>query len=493
MTERVNEYKLECYKKIMPLETRENVWLVENSVDGCRFVMHKLPVSSLKVYETLKDIHHPNIVEIFDVFCHDGFLYVIEAYIKGEPLSEVIAEKLLPQKQVLKIGKQLLSALCHLHKHNIIHRDIKPENIMYDKDGNAKLIDFNIARFFNRDKSADTTAKGSRHYAPPEQFGFTQSDYRTDIYALGVTLNELATGKLPEEKICRGMLGRIVRRCTELDPKRRYQTAAQTIRHIRQLETMRILFVFASAAIFGAAIFAALLRPGIRPEPKYAQTQTPENTPTETSAPPETSALPETPAPPDDLPSDTVEYEERIIRLKPPEWCPSTLLTENMNREFTETLADGKSKVDISLKKKKEQLTVSCTFSDNRTKQFSFEDVSRQQYNQLGYSINTDIENTSPEYEVVTQDIDQDGQEEFLIALAWRKLVDTPNPAYRYYLTEYCTVWVIYNMGQEEPVCSEPLYFEGGMPELQGGTVLIDSVNNTWYTFDCKQGTWLLC
>lgn len=481
MPELINEYKLECYQKMKPLGTRGNVWLVEDSVNGGCFVMHKLPPDSRKVYETLKGIRHPGIVEVSDVFCHGGFLYVVEEYISGSPLSDVIEKKVLPQKQVLKIGKQLLSALSSIHKHNIIHRDIKPENIMYDQDGNVKLIDFDIARFFIHDKSSDTTAKGSRDYAPPEQFGFTQSDYRTDIYALGVTLNELATGKLPEEKTCRGRLGRIVRRCTELDPKRRYQTAEQIISHIRWLETERILFVLASAAALGAAIFAAFLWPMIRSEPEHVKTETTENIPQET------------PAPLDDTPSVSVEYEDRIIRIRPPQWYPSTLLAGDMKQEFTETLANGNMKADISLEKTEERLTFSCTFSDGRTKQFSFEDVSRQQYNQLGYSINTDIKNTSPEYEVMTEDIDQDGQEEFLIALAWRKLVDTPNPANRYYLTEYCTVWVIYHTGQGKPACSEPLYFEGCMPELQGGTVLFDSMQNTWYAFDCKQGTWLLC
>ena len=90
-------------------------------------------------------------------------------------------------------------------------------------------------------------------------------------------------------------------------------------------------------------------------------------------------------------------------------------------------------------------------------------------------------------------DIDQDGQEELLIALAWRKLVNTPNPAYRYYLTEYCTVWAIYRTGQGEPACSEPLYFEGCMPQLEESMVLCDSSQNTWYAFDGKKGTWILC
>ena len=99
MADLINEYKLDCYQKIKPLGTGGNVWLVEDSVDGGRFVMHKLPPDSQKIYETLKGIRHPGIVEISDVFCHDGFLYVVEEYIDGSPLSDVITKRFFPKNR----------------------------------------------------------------------------------------------------------------------------------------------------------------------------------------------------------------------------------------------------------------------------------------------------------------------------------------------------------------------------------------------------------
>lgn len=110
---------------------------------------------------------------------------------------------------------------------------------MIDSFGNVKLIDFDIARLFSEEKTKDTTLKGSKDYAPPEQFGFSQSDYRTDIYSLGVTINEIAVGELPEKKLCRGRLGAVVKHCIEFDPKRRYQTADQALRQYYSFKRKR--------------------------------------------------------------------------------------------------------------------------------------------------------------------------------------------------------------------------------------------------------------
>ena len=236
--------------------------------------MRRLPADSLRLCQILGQIRHPNIVEIFDVFTYGGFLYVIEEYLEWELLSDRMDKAVLSHRCALNVGKQLLGALSVLHEHHIVHRDIKPENIMIDRAGNVKLIDFDIARIFSKDKSSDTVAKGSRAYAPPEQFGFAQSDCRADIYSLGVTLNELATGKLPEEKRCAGRLGAIVRRCTEFDPKRRYQTASQALSHISRLEK-RSIFLYSGTGILVLVTAGMLLagsykhKPSLQPSVCY--------------------------------------------------------------------------------------------------------------------------------------------------------------------------------------------------------------------------------
>ena len=236
MSDMVNEYKLESYVKKSPLGNKGTMWVVEEVIKRKRFVMRQLPAASQRVYQILKELHHPNIIEIVDVFSCHGFCYVIEEYLDWELLADRIAVKKLSKYQVRSVAKQLLRALILLHENSIVHKDIKPENIMIDSFGNIKLIDFDIAHLYSEDKTKDTTLKGSKDYAPPEQFGFSQSDCRTDIYALGVTLNEIAVGELPEKKLCRGRMRTVVKRCIEFDPKRRYQTANQALKHIYRQE-----------------------------------------------------------------------------------------------------------------------------------------------------------------------------------------------------------------------------------------------------------------
>lgn len=115
-----------------------------------------------------------------------------------------------------------VSALFFLHSKGFVHRDLKPDNIMVDKNGRVVLIDFNTSRKETPQKK-DTEIMGTAGYASPEQIGTSKSDSRTDIYSAGVLLNVLITGVHPSEKIPRGKLGRIIRKCTNINPDSRYQ------------------------------------------------------------------------------------------------------------------------------------------------------------------------------------------------------------------------------------------------------------------------------
>lgn len=232
----VNEYKPPCYRKIQTLGEKGGLWAVQESVTGKMFVMRELSQESREVYERLKDIRHPNVVRVFEVFSVNGTFYGVEEYVQGQSLFWILTQRGTFGSKVLSVGEQILKGLSILHKNGIIHRDIKPENVMMDKTGKVKLIDFHIARVFRGEKERDTTRKGTKGYASPEQFGYRQTDCRTDIYSLGVTLNELAVGKLPGEEMCRGGLGVFVRKCTEFDPKRRFQTAEEAFRGLKWLE-----------------------------------------------------------------------------------------------------------------------------------------------------------------------------------------------------------------------------------------------------------------
>lgn len=467
MTDLVNEYKLECYHKIMPMGTKDNLWIVEDSVTKKQFVMRRLPMSSKQVYQSLAQIHHASIVEINDIFLCDGDLYVIEEYLEWELLSDVINTKRLSQRQVLSIGRKLFDALSVIHDHNIVHRDIKPENIMIDAHGNVKLIDFDIARLFSEDKNTDTSVKGSRDYAPPEQFGFTQSDGRVDIYSLGVTLNELAVGKLPEYKICKGKLGVVIRHCIEFDPKRRYQSAKQALKHMDWLEKRNLVIVFVTSALLLLLIFLTISLSHLKRkedgEQKFVQNDV------------------------ESLFSST-EYQDRIIFVKNPDQYPSFTMSENKKYEFSTDLG-LKTILTASVEKENEQLFLTCELASGDVSNFEFDDVFSDVYKQKGYSINIDFEKTVPEYEILLDDIDGDEIMDLLVTLAWRHCSQTPDPANRYYLTEYSILWVVYTTKENELACSEPLYFEGFVPSLQSDNIILNDGENVWYTFQNEK--WL--
>ena len=110
-------------------------------------------------------------------------------------------------------SNMLIAGLGALHRCSLVHRDINANNILITTDGNVKIIDYGIVRLFDKSKSTDTVILGTPGYAAPEQFGFTQSDSRTDIYALGVLMNVMMTGRLPSEDTARGGISRIIEKC----------------------------------------------------------------------------------------------------------------------------------------------------------------------------------------------------------------------------------------------------------------------------------------
>ena len=157
----------------------------------------------------------PVIVEVTKEF------YVMQ-YVQGRALSEILKEGCLPEEEAKNYILQLLDAVEVLHRFQIVHRDIKPENIIIKPDGTLVLIDFDIARKFAYDKKRDTEYLGSAGYAAPEQYGFTQSDERTDIYAVGAVYNQMLSGAFPTERLADGYTGKIIARCTAIDSGKRY-------------------------------------------------------------------------------------------------------------------------------------------------------------------------------------------------------------------------------------------------------------------------------
>ena len=188
-------------------------------------VLHSLP-KPIKAYEILCGIKHNNLPEVFDAITLTDGQIVLEEYIDGMTVAQVMESGKYSRLGVRRVIKSVCAALDVLHGRNIVHRDIKPENILIGKNGRVVLIDFNAARQMSFG-GKDTEIMGTVGYASPEQLGITQSDERTDIYAVGILLNVMLTGKHPSERIAGGYYGHIVKKCTSVNPNDRYQSAAK--------------------------------------------------------------------------------------------------------------------------------------------------------------------------------------------------------------------------------------------------------------------------
>lgn len=147
----------------------------------------------------MKKLDHPSLPRIVDIIDNGITIYVVMDYIEGESLDKILNEYgSQPEELVISWAKQLCDALSYLHsqKPPIIYRDMKPANVMLKPEGNIKIIDFGIAREYKEQNLADTTVLGTKGYAPPEQYS-GQTDPRSDIFALGMTMHHLLTGVDP--------------------------------------------------------------------------------------------------------------------------------------------------------------------------------------------------------------------------------------------------------------------------------------------------------
>ncbi len=145
------------------------------------------------------ELVHPNIVSVYDVGEEDGMQYLVMEYVKGMDLKRYIQTQYpIPYRTVVDIMQQILSAIDLAHHHRIIHRDLKPQNILMDENGTVKIADFGIAIALSETSITQTNSMlGSVHYLSPEQARGSMATNQSDIYALGIILYEILTGKVP--------------------------------------------------------------------------------------------------------------------------------------------------------------------------------------------------------------------------------------------------------------------------------------------------------
>lgn len=209
---------------------KNSVYLVRSQLDEGIYIKKELKNYNLDVYNQIIKIENIYMAKIYEMFKCDDSLIVIEEFINGKTLQRILDDN-GPLDEDIAIGYiiNLCSILDILHNQtpSVIHRDIKPSNIIIDNSGVLKLIDFDVSRVYKEESNMDTHILGTKGYASPEQFGFEQTDCRSDIYSVGVLINVLTTGKHIKEKLNEGKLKDIIEKCTSLSPDSRYSSVKE--------------------------------------------------------------------------------------------------------------------------------------------------------------------------------------------------------------------------------------------------------------------------
>ena len=209
---------------------RGSVSLIRHKTTGQRFILRQF-IGNAEVYRKLLGISCQNLPKTLEVAQLGSRNVVLEEYIEGDTLGFLLQGALFTQEETRKIVTQVCRALWVLHSMSAVHRDIKPENIIM-RGADAVLIDFDAARLHKPEHEADTQVLGTTGFAAPEQYGLSQSDARTDIYSLGVLINVMLTGEHPSKRLADGKLGRVVERCTRVNPQQRYKNVLRLMEAI---------------------------------------------------------------------------------------------------------------------------------------------------------------------------------------------------------------------------------------------------------------------
>src|SRR3989442_6016940 len=214
----------------------------------------------------LAKLSHPNIGVIHDFGTQEGGDFLVMEYIAGTTLAERLTAGALPEKEVLAVGAQIVAALEEAHEHGVVHRDLKPGNILVTPKGQAKVLDFGLAKLLRPESEISTTDElsstaalaGTMPYMSPERLRGESADARSDIYGAGAVLYEMATGQRPfREELATRLaddilhqppvppravnarvspeLERIILKCLDKEPENRYQSAKELSVDLRRL------------------------------------------------------------------------------------------------------------------------------------------------------------------------------------------------------------------------------------------------------------------
>ena len=220
----LSEYRDDGY-----IDNRLDIILVKHRETEQKFVKKLLTTYNRSVYDYLRDNPVEHMPVIHEIYESENCLIVIEQYIEGKTIADILEEKVMTEDQAESIAMKVCKILEVIHNlpTPIIHRDIKPSNIMVTPENDIYLLDMNVAKWYDPHKTDDTRYMGTRFYAAPEQvgYGLSASSAKSDIYALGILINVMVTGKFPREERAGGSLWNIIERCISLDADKRYSAS----------------------------------------------------------------------------------------------------------------------------------------------------------------------------------------------------------------------------------------------------------------------------
>ena len=215
------------YKEIGLLgEDEKTAMKLVRNEEGNTLLCKRIDSSLLPIYRRLINIEHENIVTVYGITKDEYGILVVMEYFPSKTLEEKMLENgIFSIRDMKSVILQIAKGVSTIHDLGIVHRDLSANNILIDKNGRVKITDFGIARMYDKDKNADTRILGTHGYAAPEQFGFIQTDRKADVYAIGVLMNVMLSGKMPNEKLYKGdsKLMDIIQRCTSMKPADRYE------------------------------------------------------------------------------------------------------------------------------------------------------------------------------------------------------------------------------------------------------------------------------
>lgn len=242
MTE-AEKYKLSLYESVQVIKQTDDAIIerVHNTLENKEYLKISYHSDKRRIFEALSKINSVNIPSIKEIFWTDDTI-VIEELIQGNTLNSLLEVKILSKREIYSIASQLIDAMEVLHSVGIVHRDIKPGNIIITDSLRVVLIDYGIAKIYIPNQDKDTSLYGTEGYAAPEQYGFSQSDYRSDYYAFGITIRELSQkGKCKD-------FDSIIEKCREFDPNNRPNSITE-IRSLLERPRRRFWSIFLAAFV----------------------------------------------------------------------------------------------------------------------------------------------------------------------------------------------------------------------------------------------------